>query len=98
MVKKVARCQDIPEGKSLLVILEDGKEIAIFNVKGQFYALENSCPHMQGPLHQGEFENCIVTCPWHGWQFDVRDGICINMFGEDVKKIHLTVQDGFICL
>ncbi len=98
MTRKIARCADIPDGKSTIATLEDGREIAIFNVNGQFYALDNRCPHMEGPLGEGEMEGCMVTCPWHGWQFDVKTGACQNMPGEDAKKIKITVQDGYVCI
>ncbi len=50
------------------------RSIAVFNVGGQFYAIDDLCPHMGASLVEGPFENCIVTCPWHAWRFDVRDG------------------------
>lgn len=97
-MKKIARCADIPSGSRTLVMLEDGREIAVFNIEGEYFALDNRCPHMEGPLGEGELEGCIITCPWHGWQFDVKDGECQNMPGERAKKIHLTVQDGYLCI
>jgi nitrite reductase/ring-hydroxylating ferredoxin subunit len=48
--------------------------VALFNVGGTFYALDGICPHQGGPLGQGELTGCIVTCPWHGFQFDVTTG------------------------
>jgi nitrite reductase/ring-hydroxylating ferredoxin subunit len=48
--------------------------VALFNGGGEFNALDGVCPHQGGPLGKGQLDNCIVTCPWHGWQFDVRDG------------------------
>ncbi len=49
-------------------------EVAVFNVGGELFALENSCPHQGGPLADGWLEQSLVTCPWHGWCFDVRSG------------------------
>lgn len=49
-------------------------DVAIFNIDGEFYALENVCPHQGGPLADGWLEGPNVTCPWHGWCFDVRTG------------------------
>ena len=49
-------------------------EIAVFNVDGEFFALENACPHQGGPIADGALEGPIVTCPWHAWCFDVRSG------------------------
>jgi nitrite reductase (NADH) small subunit len=48
--------------------------IALFNVDGEFHALDGICPHQGGPLGKGQLAGCIVTCPWHGWQFDVTTG------------------------
>jgi nitrite reductase (NADH) small subunit len=48
--------------------------IALFNVDGTLYALDGICPHQGGPLGKGCLEGTLVTCPWHGWQFDVRTG------------------------
>lgn len=91
---KLANKQDIPEGKAIIVRIPDGREIALFNLNGSIYALDNLCPHMGGPLGEGEIENSIVTCPWHGWQFDIRTGICENMPGEDASQIKIeTIND-----
>lgn len=49
-------------------------EVAVFNVGGAYYALENTCPHQGGPIADGWLEGAEVTCPWHGWCFDVRSG------------------------
>jgi nitrite reductase (NADH) small subunit len=48
--------------------------VALFNVEGTYYALDGICPHQGGPLGQGSLSGCIVTCPWHGFQFDVTTG------------------------
>jgi len=72
---------DVAPGTGKLVAV-DGKEIALFNVDGTFYALDNECPHRGGPLGEGDLEGCIVTCPWHAWQYDVRTGESIT---DDLK-------------
>jgi nitrite reductase (NADH) small subunit len=48
--------------------------VALFNVNGEIYALDGICPHQGGPLGKGRLQGEIVTCPWHGWQFNVRTG------------------------
>ena len=48
--------------------------IALFNVAGQFFALDGMCPHQGGPLGKGQLDGTVVTCPWHGFQFDVCTG------------------------
>lgn len=70
---RVAAVADCPPGSCLETVAGD-RIVALFNVDGTFYALDGVCPHQGGPLGQGELTGCIVTCPWHGWQFDVRTG------------------------
>lgn len=70
---KVAKVGDLPQGEGM-VIEVDGKDLALFNVEGVFYALDNTCPHRGGPLGEGFLEGTVVTCPWHGWKFDVTTG------------------------
>jgi len=53
-------------------------DVAVFNVGGKLFALENSCPHQGGPLSDGWLEESVVTCPWHGSTFCVRDGSIVN--------------------
>ena len=60
-------------GSSTELVVE-GRIIAVFNVDGILYAMDGVCPHQGGPVGKGQLDGCIVTCPWHGWQFDVRDG------------------------
>ncbi len=69
----LAQTQDCPPGTGLEVVA-GGRMIALFNVDGHFFALDGVCPHQGGPLGKGELSGHIVTCPWHGWQFDVRSG------------------------
>ena len=51
-----------------------GKAVALANVDGQFHAIDSTCLHRGGPLGDGPLEGFVVTCPWHGWQYDVRTG------------------------
>lgn len=95
---KLANIGDIPEKKGIVISLQNGREIALFNVQGKIYALDNACPHMGGPLGEGELEGCVVTCPWHGWQFDVKTGACLNMPGDDSTSLPLEIRDHEIYL
>ena len=70
---RIASVNDCPLGAARELVAED-RIVALFNVDGQFYALDGVCPHQGGPLGQGALTGCIVTCPWHGWQFDVTTG------------------------
>lgn len=85
---KACAVSDVAPGTAKLVAV-DGKEIALFNVGGTFYALDNECPHRGGPLGEGDLEDCIVTCPWHAWQYDVRTGESIT---DDLKVARYDVK------
>ena len=49
-------------------------DIALFNIGGEYFALENACPHQGGPIADGWIDGQTVTCPWHAWCFDLRSG------------------------
>jgi nitrite reductase/ring-hydroxylating ferredoxin subunit len=70
---KMATLAELPPGGSKEVEHE-GRIYALFNVDGVISAIDGICPHQGGPLADGVVEGTMVTCPWHGWQFDVRTG------------------------
>ncbi len=70
---KVAEVMQVPLGTAK-VVQTGGKTLALFNVGGTFYAIDNSCTHVGGPLGEGRVEGGVVTCPWHGSRFDVTTG------------------------
>lgn len=70
---RVASVDEIPPGTGKEV-LAGGRPIALFNVGGKFCAIDGVCPHQGGPLGEGELGGSVVTCPWHGWEFDVASG------------------------
>ena len=71
--RQVASLDDLPPGASLCVEVE-GAPVALFNVEGRVYAITNICPHAGGPLSEGLVSATVVSCPWHGWPFDLTDG------------------------
>ena len=71
---EVAKVKDVKEGEGK-VVSANGKEIALFNVGGQFHAIDNTCVHRGGPLGEGTLDGDTVTCPWHGWKFNVKTGV-----------------------
>ena len=79
---KVAKTSDIPAGGAKVVEV-GGKAVAVFNRGGTFYALENTCKHRGGPLAEGAVSGTTVTCPWHGWEYDLTSGACT--FDPSVK-------------
>ena len=70
---RIAAVADVPAGSGK-ELTAGGRVIALYNVEGEFYALDGVCPHAGGPLGEGELCGSVVTCPWHGWQFDVTTG------------------------
>lgn len=95
---KLAHVNDIPEGKSIIVNGPNGLEIALFNVDGRIYALNNLCPHMGGPLGEGCLNHYMISCPWHGWEFDVRDGRCENMPSDNARSIPIYIENDYVYL
>lgn len=79
---KAARRADVLPGKPRRVQVQ-GLRIALFDVKGTLYAIEDACPHMGGPLSDGDLTGTVVTCPWHAWQFDVCSGV--NPDEEEIR-------------
>jgi nitrite reductase/ring-hydroxylating ferredoxin subunit len=85
----VAKASDVPDGSRFLVTVGN-REVGIFKVRGQYFALLNRCPHLGGPLCRGQLLNPVIssgpgsmeldtsqdliTCPWHGWEFDLKTG------------------------
>ena len=69
----VARTNELTPGQGKLVEVNQ-KRIALFNVGGRYYALDDMCPHRGGPLSEGELEGTAVVCPWHGAIFDLATG------------------------
>ncbi len=72
---KVAKVSEIATGSGRVVDV-GGKAVAVFNYAGSFYAIENTCKHRGGPLGEGALAGKVVTCPWHGWAYDVTSGVC----------------------
>jgi nitrite reductase (NADH) small subunit len=68
-----AKTGDVPPG-TIREFQVDGKAVALANVDGRFHAINGVCLHHGGPLGDGPLEGAVVTCPWHGWQYDVQTG------------------------
>ena len=71
---RVAGTSDLKPGENKVVNV-NGIDVALFNVDGQFFAISNTCLHRGGPLGEGFLEEDVVTCPWHGWKFNVKTGV-----------------------
>jgi nitrite reductase (NADH) small subunit len=68
------------------IVAVGARRIALFRRGGEVHALDNVCPHAGGPLGLGDLRDGVVSCPFHGWQFDVRTGACVSMPGEGVAS------------
>ncbi len=93
----VAKSSEIANGTGQIFELE-GKKIAVFNVDGNFVAIDNTCKHKGGSLGDGSLENKTVTCPLHRWQYDVTTGQCLNNPGVQVDSYTVKVEGDEITL
>jgi 3-phenylpropionate/trans-cinnamate dioxygenase ferredoxin subunit len=86
---KVARCPEVPAGGKKLAEV-DGRPIALFNVDGKYFAIDDVCTHDGGPLAEGELSGCEIMCPRHGARFDVRTGKALSMPATEPVAVHAT--------
>ena len=87
----------LPDGGVELVVV-DGLDVALFRSGDEVVAIGNECAHKGGNLCDGRVEGDIVTCPLHGWEFDLRSGACMTIPGESVPRFTVSVEDGAIYL
>ena len=90
---RVVAVDDVPVGQGRVVEAE-GKDLALFNVEGTFYAIDNTCIHRGGPLGEGDLEGRIVLCPWHAWRWDVTTGANANNPAVKMACYAVVVEDG----
>jgi nitrite reductase (NADH) small subunit len=111
--KRIPVCEpsELEPGGSRMVE-HNGREIGVFNVGGEFYALRNYCPHAAAPLcvgkvggvifsdrpHTYEYDadTTVIACPWHHWEFRVDDGTCLTDERARVRTYEVTVEDGMV--
>ena len=93
--EKAAETTSIPDGEGTVVEV-GGKDIALFNCGGKFYATANTCLHAGGPLGEGALAGTQITCPWHGWVYDVTSGQCTMNPNAKVKTYAVEIRDGDI--
>ena len=94
---RAAKKDEIPAG-TIREFQLNGKTVAIANVDGKLYAINNVCLHRGGPLGEGELKGKIVTCPWHGWTYDVTTGkTTMNpAVGVETYPIEIKGDDVFV--
>lgn len=88
----IGSVDNFPIGKGVCIEV-DGKRIAVFNTTGQYYGIDDKCPHANGSFSEGTLAGFKVTCPLHGATADVRVGICTPPAREDVETYEVS-SDG----
>ncbi len=71
-----------------------GAAVALFLVGGRVYALDNACPHREGPLAFGDLDGTTVHCPVHAWPIDLASGRCLDVPGAEVRTYPVRVEGG----
>ena len=79
-------------------VIVAGKAIAVANVGGAFYATTNSCPHAESPLAEGFLEGAKLTCPGHGWMYDVTTGMCLTNPDVHLATYEVQIVEQAICV
>lgn len=94
---RAAKLAEIPAG-TIREFHVEGRAIALANVGGKFYAIDNTCLHRAGPLGQGVLSGKVVVCPWHGWQYDVTTGKVMQnpAVGVDCYATEVRGEDLFV--
>lgn len=83
---------EIAEGRAKIIRLPGGARVAIFRHEGTFSAIANACAHQNGPLGEGRMVDCLVTCPWHGFQYEVTTGRAPAPFTEKIPTYNLRID------
>ena len=92
----VCSIDDLPYGERLLIDL-DHKPVVIFNLAGEYYAIDDVCTHDDGPLGEGEIDGCEIICPRHGARFDIRTGKVMTLPAvQGVRAYPIRVKDGML--
>ena len=92
--QRVSRLEDLPPGEIRFVELA-GVKVALARVGDTVYACGDTCPHQGGPLSGGKLYGTRLACPWHGWSFDVKTGVCLfPSRGGPVPTFPVRVTDG----
>jgi nitrite reductase (NADH) small subunit len=96
---KVGRVSQVKDGQALEAVI-DGERLAVFAVEGKWVATTGTCPHAGGPLSEGTVCDAMLSCPWHGWSFNLQTGEC----EEDpdlvlpLYEVHVEGDDIFVIL
>ncbi|MFQ6608503.1 MAG: Rieske (2Fe-2S) protein [Fidelibacterota bacterium] len=85
--------ENLPDKENGSVLFVGDCAVALFNINGELHALDNTCPHRGGSLGEGVVTAGVVTCPWHGWEFNCRTGVAVENQKVAVPKYRVVNQD-----
>ena len=94
---KVAELDQLRPGARKLCTVDD-RRIALFNLDGTIYAIDNHCTHRDGPVGAGQLNNTVITCPWHGWRFNVATGRCLEPEGNDLRQYPVSIEGNVVLI
>ena len=93
---KVAELNGLDDGDLMAVEIDD-EPVCLVKVDGSIYAFTDNCTHISGPLNEGELDGEVLTCPWHGAQFNVRTGkVLRGPARQDIQTYPVQVEDNSI--
>ena len=92
---KVADISALPDGETMDAKV-DGHPYAVCNAGGALHCLDGECPCTGGPLSQGAIRHDLLVCPWHGWRFDYKTGVCAYDDSIKIARFPVKVEDGAI--
>ena len=93
---KVALADELEEGE-LMAVEVDGEPVCLAKVEGCIYAFTDNCTHISGPLNEGELDGEVLTCPWHGAQFNITTGKVLRAPArQDIASYPVKVEDNAV--
>jgi len=93
MFVTVAKADEVAPGTARRVQAGD-RALALVRIGDEFYATDGACRHLHGPLGEGRIDDHVLTCPWHGWQYDVRTGLNVFDHAIRVETFEVRVEGG----
>lgn len=90
--------KDALKDGELTEVIIAGKAIVIANVGGEFLAAANTCPHAGGPLAEGDLSGTVLSCPYHGWGFDLKTGACQTNPSAELPIYSALVEGDGVCV
>jgi len=86
-----AKLSEVPNfGKQAVTV--NGQELLLLNIKGEIFACENECPHQGSPMQAGVIKDGHLSCPRHGYRFNLKSGSCLDNPGFNLKVFPVQIQ------